>query len=84
MLFVAGCEENQVAFHPRFDLIILLSAPAEVLLRQARDLDNDAVGDLLPGGLIRRLADLKRRHWCSPGGANGILGGYWGCGRRSG
>jgi hypothetical protein len=27
VLFVAGCEENQVRFHPRFDLIILLSAP---------------------------------------------------------
>ena len=31
VLFVAGCEQNQVRFHPRFDLIILLSAPAEVL-----------------------------------------------------
>lgn len=31
MIFVAGCEENQVVFHPRFDVIILLSAPAEVL-----------------------------------------------------
>ena len=29
MLFVAGCEENQVRFHPRFDVIILLSARAE-------------------------------------------------------
>jgi hypothetical protein len=26
VLFVAGCEENQVRFHLRFDLIILLSA----------------------------------------------------------
>ncbi len=32
VLFVAGCEENQVAFHWRFDVIILLSAPAEVLI----------------------------------------------------
>ena len=31
VLFVAGCEENQVRFHPRFDVIILLSAPAEIL-----------------------------------------------------
>jgi hypothetical protein len=30
VLFIAGCEENQVRFHPRFDLIILLSAPAGV------------------------------------------------------
>jgi broad-specificity NMP kinase len=31
VLFVAGCEENQVRFHRRFDVIILLSAPADVL-----------------------------------------------------
>jgi hypothetical protein len=31
VLFVAGCEENQVRFHPQFDVIILLSAPAEIL-----------------------------------------------------
>ena len=28
VLFIAGCEENQARFHARFDLIILLSAPA--------------------------------------------------------
>lgn len=31
VLFVAGCEENQARFHPQFDVIILLSAPAEIL-----------------------------------------------------
>lgn len=31
LLFVAGCEENQVAFHRQFDVIILLSAPRDVL-----------------------------------------------------
>jgi hypothetical protein len=34
VLFVAGCEENQARFHPRFDLIIVLSAAAEVLLER--------------------------------------------------
>ena len=34
VLFVAGCEENQVAFHPRFDQIILLSAPIETVLER--------------------------------------------------
>jgi hypothetical protein len=34
VLFVAGCEENQVRFHPRFDVIILPSAPAEVLVER--------------------------------------------------
>src|SRR3984885_11442371 len=31
VLFVAGCEENQVKFHSQFDHIILLSAPVEIL-----------------------------------------------------
>ncbi|MDQ1599507.1 MAG: hypothetical protein QOD68_981 [Actinomycetota bacterium] len=34
VLFVAGCEENQVGFHPRFDQIILLSAPIETMLER--------------------------------------------------
>ncbi len=34
VLFVAGCEENQVGFHPRFDQIILLSAPIETVLER--------------------------------------------------
>jgi RNase adaptor protein for sRNA GlmZ degradation len=31
-LFVAGCKTNQGRFYPLFDHIVLLSAPAEVLL----------------------------------------------------
>lgn len=31
VLFIAGCEENQARFHSRFDVIILLSAPAPVM-----------------------------------------------------
>jgi dephospho-CoA kinase len=31
LLFFAGCEENQARFRPQFDVIILLSAPAEIL-----------------------------------------------------
>jgi dephospho-CoA kinase len=34
ILFIAGCEQNQVRFHSRFDHIILLSAPAGVLLER--------------------------------------------------
>jgi dephospho-CoA kinase len=34
VLFVAGCEANQVGFHPRFDQIILLSAPIETMLER--------------------------------------------------
>lgn len=32
VLFVAGCEENQVQLHAQFDHIVLLSAPMETLL----------------------------------------------------
>ncbi|MEW9528867.1 AAA family ATPase [Microbispora sp. NPDC049125] len=31
-LFVAGCKSNQGRFHPRFDHVVLLSAPAEIML----------------------------------------------------
>lgn len=31
-LFVAGCKSNQGKFYPLFDHVVLLSAPAEVLL----------------------------------------------------
>ena len=40
-LFVAGCRSNQGAFYPHFDHVVLLSAPAEVLLaRIAARTDN--------------------------------------------
>jgi shikimate kinase len=31
-LFVSGCVRNQVAFYDRFDAVVLLSAPADVVL----------------------------------------------------
>lgn len=34
VLFVAGCEENQVKFHSQFDHIVLLSAPLETLVER--------------------------------------------------
>ena len=34
VLFVAGSEENQVRFHPRFDAIVLLTAPLETLVER--------------------------------------------------
>ena len=33
-LFVAGCKSNQGRFYPLFDHVVLLSAPAEVLLER--------------------------------------------------
>jgi shikimate kinase len=34
VLFVAGCEENQERFLPRFDHVVLLSAPVQTLLHR--------------------------------------------------
>ena len=34
VLFVAGCEENQVQFHAQFDHIVLLSTPLETLVER--------------------------------------------------
>ena len=58
LLFVAGCEENQVGFHPRFDLIILLSAPAEVLVARLAPRTSNPFGKS-PGELERVLDDLR-------------------------
>ena len=58
MLFVAGCEENQVRFHPRFDLIILLSAPAGVLAERLAARTGNSFGRG-PGELERILDDLQ-------------------------
>ena len=58
MLFVADCEENQVRFHPRFDLIILLSAPAEVLAGRLASRTTNSFGRA-PGELARVLDDLQ-------------------------
>ena len=58
VLFVAGCEENQARFHPRFDLIILFSAPAEVLAGRLASRTNNPFGKS-PGELERILDDLR-------------------------
>lgn len=44
VLFVAGCEENQVAFHPQFDHIVLLSAPLDVLVERLATRMNSSYG----------------------------------------
>jgi hypothetical protein len=57
VLFVAGCEENQVRFHSQFDHIILLRAPAEVLTQRLATRTNNPFGK--SAGQYRRfLADL--------------------------
>ncbi len=36
LLFVSGCAENMPKFFPQFDLIVLLSAPASVIVERLR------------------------------------------------
>jgi dephospho-CoA kinase len=44
IIFFAGCEENMVDFLPRFDSIVLLSAPKEVLLKRVAERSNNPFG----------------------------------------
>jgi len=57
ILFVAGCEENQVRFHSEFDHIILLSAPGDVLQRRLASRPSNPFGKA-PAELRRILDDL--------------------------
>ncbi len=56
-LFVAGCEENQVDFYPRFDHIVLLSAPRAVLVDRVTRRSTNRYGKS-PEELRRILDDL--------------------------
>ena len=57
VLFIAGCEENQVRFHSRFDLIILLSAPAPTMIERLAARTGNPYGKA-PGDMDRILSDL--------------------------
>jgi len=57
VLFIAGCEENQVRFHPRFDLIILLSAPAQTMVERLTARTGNPYGQAL-GDMEQILGDL--------------------------
>lgn len=43
-LFIAGCVPNQGKFYPRFDAIVLLSAPLDVILERVRGRDTNDYG----------------------------------------
>ena len=57
-LFLAGCEENQVQFHPQFDHIILLSAPIETMLQRLGARTSNPYGKA-PGDLDRVISDTQ-------------------------
>jgi hypothetical protein len=58
ILFVAGCEENQVRFHPQFDSIILLSAPLGTLVDRLATRTDNSFGKA-PADLRRVLDDVQ-------------------------
>lgn len=58
VLFVAGCEENQVKFHPQFDHIVLLSAPLETLIERLATRTDNPYGKT-PEELGRFLNDVE-------------------------
>lgn len=41
LLFASGCATNQAKFHQQFDEIVLLSAPAEVLIARLQSRSNN-------------------------------------------
>lgn len=58
ILFLAGCEENQVQFHAQFDRIILLSAPSEILAQRLTTRASNSFGKASEE-LSRVLDDLE-------------------------
>lgn len=70
ILFVAGCEENQVKFHSQFDHIILLSAPVEVLTQRLATRINNSFG---------KSAEESRRFQADLQEVEPLLRGVAGC-----
>jgi dephospho-CoA kinase len=44
VLFISGCVSNQGKFYPRFDAVVLLSAPADVILERVARRESNAFG----------------------------------------
>jgi dephospho-CoA kinase len=44
VLFISGTADNQGAFYPRFDAVVLLSAPAEVILERIAGRESNDFG----------------------------------------
>ncbi|YCK42513.1 AAA family ATPase [Actinomadura sp. ATCC 39365] len=60
-LFVAGCKSNQGRFYPHFDHVVLLSAPAEVMLARIATRTNNPFGKRPEEreAVLRALADVE-------------------------
>jgi hypothetical protein len=62
-LFVAGCKSNQGKFYPRFDRVVLRSAPAEILLERVinRTTNPYGKGEDQRQEILRYLASIEPR-----------------------
>jgi dephospho-CoA kinase len=60
-LFLAGCHTNQGRFYDRLDAVVLLSAPAEVLLERIDARDDNPYGksDEERALVLRHLAEVE-------------------------
>jgi dephospho-CoA kinase len=58
VLFVSGCKTNQGKFYPQFDHIVLLSAPADVLLERLATRTTNPYGKI-PEELARILRHVQ-------------------------
>ena len=56
-LFLAGCVSNQGRFYERFDAVVLLSAPLDVMLQRIAGRTTNSFGKL-PEERVRILTDL--------------------------
>ncbi|MFI7642932.1 AAA family ATPase [Nonomuraea sp. NPDC049400] len=60
-LFVAGCKSNQGRFYPHFDHVVLLSAPAQILLARIATRTTNPFGKRPEEreAILRDLADVE-------------------------
>jgi dephospho-CoA kinase len=61
VLFVSGCVANQATFYPRFDAIVLLSAPADVILERVatRETNDFGKSDAERDRIVNDLATVE-------------------------
>jgi dephospho-CoA kinase len=62
-LFVAGCKTNQGKFYQRFDHVVLLSAPAEIILERVTNRVTNPYGksDEQRREILRYLSEVEPR-----------------------
>jgi dephospho-CoA kinase len=59
VLFISGCVSNQAKFYPRFEAVVLLTAPAKVILERVAGRESNAFGKR-DGERDRILDDLAK------------------------